>query len=122
MARFGVEGIRYFGHARAAGISTAGDLTYTFNRCNGLDQKLRSAGHNRAFYYSNTSCWETDIRDNDQGGSDKAFADDVDLFWIETHGGHDANGRARLLYDTPKSNWRTTSDKWQWARTPTPNG
>ena len=47
MARFGVEGIRYFNHARAAGVSTAGDLTYTFNRCNGIDQKLRSAGHTR---------------------------------------------------------------------------
>ena len=47
MARFGVEAIRYFSHARAAHVSTAGDLTYTFNRSNGLDNKLRGAGHTR---------------------------------------------------------------------------
>ncbi|MDL2354863.1 MAG: DUF6345 domain-containing protein [Pseudomonadota bacterium] len=113
MARFGVEGIRYFSHGRAAGITTAGDLTYTFNRCNGLDQKLRSAAHSRAFYYSNTSCWETDIRDTDKGGDDTTYVDAVDLFWIDTHGGHEADGRIRLLYDIPKTNWRTVSDKWQ---------
>lgn len=49
MARFGLEAVRYFNHARAAGVSTAGDLTYTFNRSNGFDAKLRSAGHARAF-------------------------------------------------------------------------
>ena len=65
MARFGIEGIRYFNHARDAGVSTAGDLTYTFNRCNGLDSKLRGAGHTRAWYWANTDCWETDIRDTD---------------------------------------------------------
>ena len=65
MARFGVEGIRYFSNARAAGVSTAGDLTYTFNRANGFDSKLRSAGHSRSFYWGNTDCWETDIRDTD---------------------------------------------------------
>ena len=68
MASFGVEGIRYFNHARAAGVSTAGDLTYTFNRANGIDSKLRSRGHTRAFYWANTNCWETDIRDTDKGG------------------------------------------------------
>lgn len=56
MASFGVEGIGYFNHARAAGVSTAGDLTYTFNRANGIDAKLRSAGHARAFYFANTNC------------------------------------------------------------------
>ena len=67
MARFGIEGIRYFSNARAAGVSTAGDLTYTFNRCNGLDDELRAAGHTRSFYWANTDCWETDIRDTDSG-------------------------------------------------------
>ncbi|MES2760450.1 MAG: DUF6345 domain-containing protein [Pseudomonadota bacterium] len=113
MARFGVEGIRYFNHARAAGVSTAGDLTYTFNRANGIDGKLRSAGHTRAFYWANTNAWETDIRDADKGGDDVHWVDDVDLFWIETHGNHEADGRARLLYDTAQTNWRTFSDQWQ---------
>jgi len=113
MARFGVEAIRYFNHARAAGVSTAGDLTYTFNRSNGFDKALRSSGHARAFYWSNTDAWETDIRDVDRGGSDRQWVDDVDLFWIETHGGSEADGRARLLYDIARSEWRTYSDRWQ---------
>jgi hypothetical protein len=113
MARFGVEGIRNFSNARAAGVSTAGDLTYTFNRCNGFDQKLRSAGHTRAFYYANTSCWETDIRDTDKGGQDRSYVDDVDLFWIETHGGCEPDGQARMLYDTAQTNWRTYSGQWE---------
>lgn len=71
MARCGVEGIRYVGHARAAGVTTSADLTYTFNGANGFDSKLRSAGHARAFYWANTDCWESDIRDTDQGGDDR---------------------------------------------------
>ena len=113
MAQFGVEAIRHFGHARAAGVSTAGDLTYTFNRSNGFDSKLRSAGHARAFYWAETDVWETDIRDNDQGGDDRDWVDNVDLFWIETHGNHDAAGHATLLYDTPQTQWRTNSSQWQ---------
>ncbi len=96
-----------------AGVSTAGDLTYTFNRCNGLGSKLRGAGHTRAWYWANTDCWETDIRDSDQGGDDRSYVDDVDLFYIETHGNHESDGQARMLYDTPQTGWRTYSGKWQ---------
>ena len=113
MARFGVEGIRYFSNARAAGVTTAGDLTYTFNRCNGFDSELRAADHTRAFYWANTDCFETDIRDSDQGGDDVNWVDDVDIFWIETHGGHTGDGEARMLYDTPHTNWRTNSGQWE---------
>ena len=91
MATFGVEAIRYFSNARAAGVSDAADLTYTFNRSNGFDSQLSSAGHSRGFYWANTDCWETDIRASDQGGDDVHWVDDVDIFWIETHGGHEAD-------------------------------
>jgi hypothetical protein len=113
MARFGIEGIRYFANARAAGVSSAGDLTYTFNRCNGLDNELRASGHTRSFYWANTNCWETDIRDSDAGGDDLNWVDNVDLFWIETHGNHTADGQARMLYDTARNQWRTFSGQWQ---------
>jgi hypothetical protein len=112
MANFGIEGIRYFSNARAQNVDKAGDLTYTFNRCNGLDNKLRSAGHSRSFYWANTACWETDIRDSDQGGSDASWVDNVDLFWIETHGTNQ-NGQAIMLYDTPHTDWYTRSGQWQ---------
>ena len=112
MATFGVEGIRYFSNARAAGVSTAGDLTYTFNRANGFDNELRSAGHTRGFYWANTDCFETDIRDSNQGGDDANWVDDVDIFWIETHGNHEDDGRARVLCDAPQAvaHW---SNQWQ---------
>ena len=112
MATFGVEGIRYFSNARAAGIDVS-DLTYTFNRCNGFDDKLRAAGHTRAFYWANTDCWETDIRDSDQGGDDVHWVDNVDIFWIETHGNHTADGQALMLYDTPHTDWFTYSGQWE---------
>jgi len=112
-ATFGVEAIRHFGNARANGVSTAPDLTYTFNRSNGFDQELRNAGHSRSFYWAEQDVWENDLQDNDFGGNDQTWADSVDLMWIETHGNHESDGRARLLYDTPQDQWRTWSDTWQ---------
>jgi hypothetical protein len=112
MARFGVEGIRYFNNARAAGVSTAADLTYTFNICNGFDEVLRDHGHTRAFYWANEDCYELDLRDVGMGGLDDDWSDDVDLFFISTHGGNDA-GISRLLYNAPQDNWRTYASQWR---------
>ncbi len=112
MARFGIDAIRNCGNARAAGETTSSDLTYTFNRSNGFDSKLRGAGHTRAFYWANTDCWETDIRDNDRGGDDVSWVDDVDLFWIEAHG-NNSGGQALMLFDTPQTSWFTYSGDWQ---------
>lgn len=112
MARFGIDAIRNCGNARAAGETTSSDLTYTFNRSNGFDSKLRGAGHTRAFYWANTDCWETDIRDNDRGGDDVSWVDDVDLFWIEAHG-NNSGGQALMLFDTPQTAWLTYSGDWQ---------
>lgn len=112
-ATFGVEAIRHFGNARANGVSTAADLTYTFNRSNGFDDELRSAGHTRAWYWSEQDVWENDIQDASGGGDDRTWVDDVDLFWIETHGNHTADGQARLLYDVPRDQWRTFSGTWE---------
>jgi hypothetical protein len=113
MARFGVEGVRNFRHACAAGMANLGDFTYTFNRCNGFDNKLRSANHARYFYWGNTDCWETDIRDVDQGGDDVHWVDNVDIFWIETHGNRTSDGEVALLYDSASVEWYTVSSKWQ---------
>lgn len=113
MARYGIEGIRHFGNARAAGVSTAGDLTYTFNRCNGFNEQLGDAGHSCEFYWGETDCWETDIRDVNQGGDDINWVDAVDIFWIDTHGNHTADGQARLLYDTAHTQWRAFSGQWE---------
>ena len=111
MARFGIEGIRRFGAARAAGFD-ADDLTYVFNICNGLDEQLRDAGHSRRFYWANNDCWEIDLRSIAMGGIDDDWADDVDLFLILTHGRIDA-GVASLLYNVSVNDWTTTSSTWQ---------
>jgi len=111
MARFGIEGIRYFGNARAAGFG-ADDLTYVFNICNGLDEQLRGAGHTRAFYWANTDCWEIDLRSTTMGGIDDDWSDDVDLFFLLTHGRHD-EGVASLLYNVRVNEWTTTSSTWR---------
>lgn len=105
MADFGVEGIRNFSNLRASGaVTKADDLTYTFNICNGFDDALRSAGHNRVFYWAQTDCFEADLRDLSRGGIDNDWSDNVDLFFINTHGGF-WDGRGHLAYDTPVDNW-----------------
>lgn len=113
MATFGIEAVRTVANARAAGVTTSGDLTYTFNRSNGFDRELRSAGHTRRFYWGNRDCWEVDIRDSDQGGDDDNWVDNVDIFWIEAHGNHTSDGQALMLYDIARDNWLTYSGTWQ---------
>ena len=43
------------------------------------------------------------MSDTDQGGNDGNWVDDVDLFWIETHGNSEADRRARMLYDIART-------------------
>jgi Family of unknown function (DUF6345) len=114
LATFGIEGIRYWDRARANGFCMA-DTTYTFNICNGLSrQLLRDVRHRQEFYLHGDDCWETDIRDFDQGGRDTQWADSVDLFFIATHGNTEISGGGATLYYNVKMNeWFTTSDTWQ---------
>lgn len=113
MATYGIEAIRHFGNARANNVSTAGDLTYTFNRSNGFNSELSSGGHTQSFYFSEQNVWENDIQDVGAGGDDRNWVDKVDIFWIETHGNHTSDGQARLLYDTPQNAWRAFSGTWE---------
>ncbi len=85
MATFGIEGIRYFANAQANKVTTAADFTYTFNICNGLDEALRDAGHTRGFYWANQDCWESDIRDTDQGGDDVTPWNGGNVAWERSH-------------------------------------
>jgi hypothetical protein len=113
MASFGVEGIRHFSNLRAAGaVTKADDLTYVFNICNGLDEQLRDAGHTRSFYWAETDCWEIDLRDRSVGGIDDAWSDNVDLFFILTHGGY-WDGQAHLAYDIQRNQWLADSSTWR---------
>src|SRR5262245_14308878 len=111
MARYGIEGIRYFGNFRAAGYG-AEDLTYVFNVCNGLDESLRDAGHTQGFYWANTDCWEIDLRSATMGGIDDDWSDAVDLFFLYTHGTTE-EGVAKLAYNKKVNEWLTTSSTWR---------
>lgn len=113
MTTFGIEAIRHFANARANGPDpNAADLSYTFNRSNGFSRELRDAGHSQAFYWSEQNCWEDDIQDSSAGGDDRNWVDDVDLFWIETHGNNDA-GRPIMLYDVDRDSWLTNASGWE---------
>jgi Family of unknown function (DUF6345) len=111
MGTFGIEGIRYFDALRASGVAYADDLTYVFNVCNGLDRELRATGHTRTFYLANNDCWETDLRSTTVGGNDDSWSDNVDLFFIYTHGNH-ASGNALLAYNVNINNWIGNSSTW----------
>ncbi len=113
MATFGIEAIRHFSHARSAGYG-ANDLTYTFNRSNGLRRKLREANHTQRFYWTETNCFETDFRDTSQGGHDNQWTDNVDLIWFETHGNNTANG-PYMVFDTAQTNWVTQGSNWRYG-------
>ena len=113
MARFGIEGIRFFGALRASGaVTKSEDLTYVFNICNGLDEALRDAGHTRAFYWANDDCWEIDIHSSTMGGIDDDWVDDVDLFFILTHG-NNVGGNAILAYNVNRNQWLANSSNWR---------
>lgn len=112
MANFGVEGIQYFDAYSANSGNLVDNLIYVFNICNGLDEKLRNAGHTRVFYWANNDCWEMDIRSNNFGGMDDSWSDNVDLFFIFTHGRNDG-GNTKLVYNVKMHNWLADSSTWR---------
>jgi hypothetical protein len=114
MARFGIEGIRYFDRAIDEGhiVVSEPELPYVFNICNGLDKGLRDAGHSRAFYWANDLCWEIDIKSVTKGGSDEIWADNVDLFFIITHSGY-WNHATHLVYNVAIQHFETNSTDWE---------
>lgn len=117
MAIFGVEGMRIFAVYRANNPgSKTSDMTYTYNVTNGLDEALREGGHRRGFYWAGNDVWEKDMRDVDVGGLDNVYADNVDLFFIITHGGH-FDGVTQLVYNTKVDDWRSYQTEWYFGDT-----
>jgi hypothetical protein len=110
---FGVEGIRYFDQFRANNPgSSVADLTYTYNVTNGVYNKLRDAGYPNNFYWAGGDAWELDLHKEEDGGLDSSMADDVDLFFIETHGRNDS-GIISLVYNSNMNSWRANSNDWK---------
>jgi hypothetical protein len=111
---FGVEGIRYFDKFRAANSWAAktADLTYTYNITNGVVNTLRDAGYPNNFYWAGEDAWELDLQSTDAGGLDAEMTDDVDLFFINTHGRND-DGVISLAYNSKNDDWIAKSTDWK---------
>lgn len=113
---FGIEGISHFGNARKnVQWVEKPEERYSglvFEVCDDLDKGLRKYYHTKKFYYAETDCGETDIRDITFNGADNQFADDVDLFFISTHGGND-EGIIQLVYNNKVSDWVSDSNVWR---------
>jgi len=110
-ADVGVEGVKSFSNHNAALGEHLGTLSYTFNICNGVWNKLNS-GTSLNFYFGRTDCWEVDLRDVAQGGLDSSLADNVDLFFLCTHG-NNTGDRIYLAYDAAQTDWHSDSRRWK---------
>jgi len=110
-AEVGVEGVKYFSHHNSALGESLHTLSYTFNITNGVWNRL-NGGTARDFYFSRADCWEVDLRDSAQGGVDSSFADNVDLFFLCTHGNNTGDS-IYLAYDAQQTEWHSNSTRWK---------
>lgn len=110
---FGVEGIRNFNNLRAAmGEEIATDLPYTYNITNGVYDTLRNAGYANRFYWTQDDVWELDLQSAHLNGLDASMADDVDLYFLSTHGRND-DGVISLGYNSEDDDWIGHSTDWR---------
>ena len=111
MVTFGIELIQNFSKARKNGIKLA-DLSGTITICDKFDKVLRKARHIRDFYYFDDTCEEKDLRATEFNGIDNSVADNVDLFFISTHGSHD-DEYMELYFDNKNLEWIASSRYWK---------
>lgn len=81
--------------------------------CNAFDQTLEKKGHIRKFHKDHNTSGSTDMYDKSQNGVDYYFADNVDLFLINTHGSHDKEGNIELVYNIKSGDWVGNSKYWR---------
>lgn len=108
----GVEGIRYFNdfNANVPGLKKkAVNFTYVYNVTNGVWGLHKGLVDD--FYFTQDNCWEKDLRSQSSGGLDNVYADDVDLFFLFTHGNH-SGSTMYLAYDTNQDDWLGYSSDW----------
>ena len=117
MAKIGIEYIENFAAVRAAGVISGGgeDLTYVSDVAEGLREALECKGHTTTVSSIGTGVFEKHLRAQSLGGIDQEVADNVDLFFIATHGKYD--GAAKLLYNSNVDKWIGTSAEWRLGDT-----
>jgi Family of unknown function (DUF6345) len=118
LATFGVEVIHDFNNYRKSGIDGAdevGDAYWSYDIGNGFVEQLSNAGHTAAFYNINNYCYEIDLRDPSAGGGgiDYEYADNVNLFFIVSHGNRYPNGVGYVSFNTKFNEWNSDSRTWR---------
>ena len=113
MIYFGIEYITKFTNYNKTAKDPVNEIYQMISIGDGLDAGLEKYKHTRQFHKFETDCAEIDIRDVSFKGYDNYFADNVDLFFIGTHG-NNYEGIIELLYNTKSGgDWIAYSDKWK---------
>lgn len=110
-ADIGVEAVKYFSHFNDTLDRSLNTLYYSFDVSDGLWEGLNT-GEAHNFYFTRGNCWEKDLREVGQGGWDHLYGDNVDLFFIITHGGN-WDDSLRVTYDIDRDGWHSDSRQWQ---------
>jgi len=115
VAIFGIEGISKFENRRKLLNTKTIDIPGLLITFNGLVNKLLKAKPSdyKRFIKLDDACEELDLRDAyDKGGQDFKWAENVDIFFIFTHGNNDGNN-ALLAYNNEKNEWDGNSKTWK---------
>jgi hypothetical protein len=112
---FGAEAVEHFENARKAieGLY-APELFGSIGITNGFVKSLMEAGYPNRFHWNDVDVWEADLRSIEIGGLDSSMSDDVDLFFIATHG-RNVEGIIELLCGSVYGEIHTTPEegiKW----------
>lgn len=115
VAIFGMEVITDFAafmqnHPNAVG----GNVPQLFIGSDRLVKKLFASKpkHYKRFIKVDNACEELDLHDmNDQGGQDFKWAENVDIFFVWTHGSNDKTN-AELFFNNKKNEWISNSKTW----------
>jgi hypothetical protein len=79
-------GVEWINHFDAIGWP-GGNRSAWDDSCDGLYNRLRGLGWQKAFHWTETAAWETDWKDESKGGSEDSWADTADIAMLCTHGG-----------------------------------
>lgn|GEM_PF-3247899 len=117
MAIFGIEAISKYDNRRKNYADDTSVITVgVYAQNNALVKKLLHSKPKpdvKRYIKVETDCEELDLHDmNDNGGQDLKWAENVDIFFISTHG-HNDGTNAVLAYDNNRNEWDGNSKNWK---------